>query len=119
MAQLGHLKKGWTPKKRPPMANGTTRTPKKDAKFLEILSQGATVGAAAGGAGYARRSLYRWREADAELAAAWESALEAGTDGLEDEALRRAKDGVAEPRFYEGRVCGYVQKYSDALLICL
>jgi hypothetical protein len=100
------------------MANGTTRTPEKDAQFLERLSRGASVGAAAG-AGYARRSLYRWRAADAELAAAWESALETGTDGLEDEALRRALRGVAEPRFYEGEVCGYVQKYSDTLLIFL
>jgi hypothetical protein len=26
---------------------------------------------------------------------------------------------VAEPRFYQGRLCGTVQKYSDALLIFL
>jgi hypothetical protein len=44
---------------------------------------------------------------------------ETGTDLLEDEALRRAEDGVAEPRFYEGRLCGHVQKYSDTLLIFL
>src|SRR5207247_812317 len=102
-----------------PMANGTTRTPKKDAEFLELLSRGATVGAAARGAGYARRSLYRWRKGREDFAAAWDDALENGTDLLEDAALRRAKDGVAEPRFYQGKVCGHVQKYSDALLICL
>jgi transposase-like protein len=58
-----------------------------------LLSQGASVSAAAKGAGYARRSLYRWRAAAAELAAAWDDALDAleiGTDILEDEALRRA-----------------------------
>jgi hypothetical protein len=100
------------------MANGTTRTPEKDAKFLERLSRGASVSAAAKGAGYARRSLYRWRAADAELAAAWDDALEVDTDLLEDEALRRALHGAAAPRFHEG-VCGTVQKYSDTLLIFL
>jgi hypothetical protein len=33
--------------------------------------------------------------------------------------LRRARDGIEEPRFYEGAVCGHVRKYSDALLIFL
>jgi hypothetical protein len=74
---------------------------------------------AAKAAGYGRQRLYEWREADPELAAAWDDALEAGTEVLEDVALRRAKDGVAEPRFYEGRLCGHVQKYSDTLLIFL
>src|SRR6266545_4396474 len=101
------------------MANRTNRTPEKDAKFFEFLSQGASVTAAARAAGYTRSRVYERRKADAEFAAAWDDSLGQGTDGLEDEALRRAKDGVAEPRFYEGRVCGYVQKYSDALLICL
>jgi hypothetical protein len=101
------------------MANGTRRTPEKDAGFLERLSRGASVSAAAKGAGYARRSLYRWRAADAELAAAWDDALEVDTDLLEDEALRRALHGVAEPRFYEGKARGHVQKYSDTLLIFL
>ncbi len=101
------------------MTTETTETPKKDAKFLELLSQGATVSAAAQGAGYARASLYRWRKAREDFAAAWDEALEVGTDLLEDEVLRRAKDGTAEPRFYEGAVCGHVQRYSDTLAIFL
>jgi Bacteriophage Sf6, terminase small subunit-like len=101
------------------MANRTRRTAERDLKFLESLSQGASVAAAAKDAGYGRQHLYEWREADPELAAAWDNALEAGTDLLEDEALRRAKDGVDEPRFYEGEVCGHVRKYSDTLLIFL
>jgi hypothetical protein len=101
------------------MANRTNRTPEKDAKFLEFLSQGATVTAAARAAGYTRSRVYERRKADAEFAAAWDDSLGQGTDLLEDEALRRAKDGVAEPRFYEGQVCGYVRKYSDTLAIFL
>jgi hypothetical protein len=95
------------------------RTPEKDAKFVEMLASGASVAAAAKAAGYGRQRLYECREADPELAAAWDDALEEGTDLLEDEALRRAKDGVEEPRFYEGEVCGHVRKYSDTLMIFL
>jgi transposase-like protein len=85
--------------KGPLMANRTNRTPEKDAKFFEFLSQGASVTAAARAAGYTRSRVYEWRKADAEFAAAWDDSLGRGTDLLEDEALRRAMDGVEEPRF--------------------
>jgi hypothetical protein len=38
---------------------------------------------------------------------------------LESEARRRAVDGVDEPVFHKGRICGTVRKYSDALLMFL
>jgi hypothetical protein len=38
---------------------------------------------------------------------------------LNGDDLRRCKDGVEEPRFYEGEVCGHVRKYSDTLAIFL
>jgi len=56
---------------------------------------------------------------DEAFAAAWDDAVNQGTDVLEAEALRRAKDRFNEPRFYEGDVCGHVRKYSDTLLIFL
>jgi hypothetical protein len=59
------------------------------------------------------------RRTDKEFAASMADALKEGADRLEDEALRRAKDGVDEPRFYQGEVCGYVRKYSDTLAILL
>ena len=37
--------------------------------------------------------------------------------GLEDEAIRRAREGVDEPVFYKGEHCGNVRRYSDTLLI--
>jgi hypothetical protein len=64
-----------------------------------------------------RSTLYLRRRPDESFADAMADALETGTDLLENEALRRAKEGVA--RFYEGEVCGYVRKYSDTLLIFL
>jgi hypothetical protein len=101
------------------MANRTNRTPEKDAKFFEFLSQGGSVTAAAGAAGYTRSRVYERRKTDAEFAAAWDDLLGQGTDLLEDEALRRAMDGVEEPRFYEGEICVHVRKYSDTLMIFL
>jgi hypothetical protein len=101
------------------MPNRTIRSPERDARFLAALAGGATINSAVISVGYARPTVYRWRAADVEFAAAWDDAVEAGTDILEDEALRRAKDGFDEPRFYEGQVCGYVRRYSDTLLMFL
>jgi hypothetical protein len=37
--------------------------------------------------------MYDWRSGDADFAAAWDAAVETGTDMLEDEATRRALEG--------------------------
>ncbi|WP_254240927.1 terminase [Achromobacter insolitus] len=57
--------------------------------------------------------------ADEEFAKAWDQAIRIATLGLEDEARRRAQEGVDEPVFYLGSQCGTVRKYSDTLLIFL
>jgi hypothetical protein len=101
------------------MANRTTRTPEKDAAFFEALQNGASISSAAKSAAYGRTSIYQWRKDNPDFAAAWDEAIDCGTDLLEDEVMRRAKDGVDEPRFYEGEVCGYVRKSSDTLAIFL
>lgn len=99
------------------MANRTKRTADRKERFLAILTEGGSVKLAAGKAKIGRRTAYEWREKDAAFAAAWDEAVEAGTDALEDEALRRARDGVDEPVSYQGEQCGLVRKYSDTLLI--
>jgi hypothetical protein len=99
------------------MANRTKRIDEKRAKFLARLVEGASIHAAAAGAGIGRTTAYEWRDAEPEFAAAWDEAVEAGTDALEDEAVRRARDGIDEPVFYQGEKCGVVRKYSDTLLI--
>lgn len=97
--------------------NRTVRTPKKRAAFLEGLASSASVTTACLLAGFGRRSAYDWRAADEDFAADWEDALEAGTDLMEDEMRRRAVEGVDEPRFHDGQICGHVRKCSDSLLI--
>lgn len=62
-------------------------------RFLSALSRTASVTAASQAAGIGRRTAYNWRDADEAFAAAWDDALESGTDALEDEAVRRALDG--------------------------
>lgn len=101
------------------MANRTKRTPKSEEAFLSALANGASVTLAGKSAGIGRSALYMWREDDKEFAKRWDSALESGTDLLEDEAKRRAVEGVKRPVYQGGECVGYVQEYSDTLLIFL
>lgn len=101
------------------MANRTKRTPKKEEEFLSYVAEGLSVQGACDRSDIGRRTVYEWRTADPDFAAGWERAVEAGTDILEDEAKRRAFEGVAEPIHYQGKLVTTVQKYSDTLLIFL
>lgn len=69
------------------------RTPEKRAKFLEAIADGKSVTSACEIAGFARFVAYDWRKVDPEFAQAWDDAVEAGTDKLEDAAIQRAKNG--------------------------
>lgn len=71
----------------------TIRTPKKEAAFLEELSQGNSVAQACRAAEIGRTTAYDWRNADEDFAARWDAAIEEGTDLLEDAAKKRAIDG--------------------------
>jgi 7-cyano-7-deazaguanine synthase in queuosine biosynthesis len=81
-----------------------------------MLANGATYGAAASAIGAHRRTIMKWPDNDEEFAERWRDAIEEGIDKLEDEAIRRTRDGVKRPVFYMGNVVGYVQEYSDSLL---
>ncbi len=95
------------------------RTARRRRRFLEVLAECAIVAEACRAAGAARGSFYAWRRDDPEFAAAWDEALEIGIATLEDEAIRRARDGVATPVFHRGRQVATVRKTSDALLMFL
>jgi Homeodomain-like domain len=66
---------------------------RKRARFLELLCDGESVVRAAAGAKVGRRTVYDWRNADAEFAREWDEAWEQGTDLLEEVALKRAVNG--------------------------
>ena len=95
----------------------TDRTAKKGAKFLGVLQAGMSVSKACKVAKLPRRTAYDWRESDALFAQAWDDAVEAGTDALEDEAVRRAKNGWLKPVYQGGKKVGTIQEFSDTLLI--
>lgn len=74
------------------MANRTKLTPEKKEQFLDVLSDGSSVTAAAKAIGISRTCVYEHRVEDKAFASAWDDAVEAGTDALEDEAVLRAKN---------------------------
>src|SRR4051794_16810457 len=78
------------------MANQTTRTPEKTERFLEALRAGRSVAAACRAATYTRSVAYVWRRDDPDFKAAWDEAVEEGTDALEDIAFDRAATGQSD-----------------------
>lgn len=100
-------------------------TPKKGSweawynVFLAELAESGMVKRACEVAGIARRTAYTHRDKRKKFRAAWDEALQVAISTLEDEAWRRARDGVTEPVYQGGKLVGTVQKYSDTLLIFL
>ena len=66
--------------------------------------------------GFGRNRIKENRLRDPEFDEAVQEALQSGYDMLEEEARRRAVDGVTEPVFFRGEQVGEIRKYSDTLL---
>lgn len=92
-------------------------TPRRMAFFLEALAHCGCVTQAAAAARVARCVPYRRRRLDLEFAQRWAEARELGIAALEDEAVRRAVEGVEVPVFKDGRQVGTTRRYNDTLLI--
>lgn len=92
--------------------------PKKRA-FLIAFAGSGNISAAAKIARIDRTLVYIWKKKDPEFAAAFEVARQLAIDTLEDEAIRRAVEGVEKPVFYGGKKVATVKEYSDTLLIFL
>ncbi len=87
-------------------------------KVLESFCRHGNVTWAAREAGLPWRTIvYDWQELDDEFAQAFRQAEIEATETMEQEAYRRAVNGVAEPVYHQGAEVGAVQKYSDTLLI--
>ena len=98
----------------------------RQERFLKSLADTGNVTAAIGAAGTSRTRVYELRKADFAFAAAWEEAEEIATDRLEDEARRRAVEGVPEPLVSAGKLVRdddgqpiAVRRFSDNLLLAL
>jgi hypothetical protein len=102
-------------------------TKRARAIYLEQLSRGLTLRAAAELAGHPRESFVGLRRRDPVFAELEAGAREAGTDFLEDEIRKRAIEGFDEPVVgkvapgIDGHVLGpdgepmYLRRYSDRL----
>jgi len=80
----------------------TIRTAQNRQKFLDALAECANVTKAAETANIARNPLYN-----------------DGISALEDEVMRRARDGVLEPVYQQGREVGAIRKYGGTLAMFL
>lgn len=84
--------------------------------FLDAFRARGNVLRACEAAEVGRRTVYDWIEKDLAFKARFEEAREDAVDLLEDEARRRAVDGVKEPVYQNGKVVGHITRFSDRLL---
>lgn len=88
--------------------------------FLEAYKETGSVRAACELVGINRRTHYVWMEEDETYPERFKDAQRDAAERLEEEARRRAVEGVREPvGWHQGQPGGYVQRYSDTLLIFL
>jgi hypothetical protein len=87
--------------------------------FLRYLTECGNVTASAKAVRVSKRHLYRLKAQDPAFAEAWQWAHQMGIEALEDEAIRRAFEGVQKPVYQNGIKVGTYTHYSDTLLIFL
>ena len=104
--------------KAPPAPAGAQKRISKEMldAFLDELARGASTTAAIEAVGISYGSVQNRRHDDPEFARRWEEAVQMGVDRLEDEARRRAVDGVVKPVYQGGTRVGEIREYSDSLL---
>ncbi len=76
-------------------------------RFLREFARTGSVSAACRVAGLARRTVYNWRDADADFRNRWDAARERGAGRLSDKAMRRAMVGDDVPVWHDGRIAGH------------
>ena len=86
-------------------------------RFLSEMRANANLSRACDRAGVTRQQAFELRNTDPEFLAGWDDAEAGAFDDLEEEVLRRARDGVNKPVYFGGKVCGSVRSYNDALAL--
>jgi hypothetical protein len=84
--------------------------------FLGLVAEAGNITKACKICGLGRKTVYSHAERDATFKQDLDRARLMGIDGLEDEAIRRAYDGVEKPVVHQGKVIFTVREYSDSLL---
>lgn len=99
-------------------SNSKNPTAQKRA-FLAAYAKSASITKAAEITQIDRATHYERKASDPDYAAEFERTKVLACETLEDEAIRRAHEGVRKPVYQGGKPVGYVQEYSDTLLIFL
>ena len=94
-------------------------TPDFKSAFITMLAELPNITAVSRILGINPSSIYRARTNDEDFDTKVKEAIEQGYDLIEEEARRRAVDGVLEPVYYKGEEIGEIRKYSDHLLLAL
>ena len=91
-------------------------TPELQRRFILLLANGSSPAAAARRLGRSRQKVYalRRRRGGESFAAAWDSAMDfahqASIAGRSVPPLEHGLDTILVPRFYRGRLVGFVQR---------
>lgn len=91
----------------------------KQTRFLRCFEACASVTQAARWAKIQRRTHYDWLDAHEHYRVAFERAEKVAGRTLEDEAVRRAHEGLRKAVRYKGRIVGWESEYSDSLMLAL
>jgi len=91
----------------------------KKNQFILGFIKSHTVKGGCEFADVSRTTYYRWKGEDPVFHEDYKIACKAVADDLLAECRRRGLQGVREPVFYQGKVCGSVRRFSDTLLIFL
>lgn len=89
-------------------------TPEKLTAFCAALAETCNVGRACAAVGVSRWTAYHWRKEMPDFAKAWDDAMKAGLLALEDEAHRRAFEGVEKPVTHQGKFTYLYREAKDA-----
>lgn len=93
--------------------------PKQAAFLTALVFHGGQHGKAARAAQIARATHYRWLDFSEPYPALYKRAMEQVTAVLEDEAIRRAKDGTTKGIYFKGEKVATERLYSDGLMMFL
>lgn len=95
---------------------GIKRCWRPQGRFLREFARTGSVSAACRASGLARRTVYNWRDADADFRRRWEGARERGVGRVRDELMARALVGTEVPVWHDGRVVDHVAEPDPRVL---
>ncbi len=88
-------------------------------RFLKAFRECASITKAAKIANVDRGAHYDWMRALPEYPALFAQAQEEAAQWMEDEATRRASEGILQAEWYQGKAVGTKRVFSDGLMMFL